>query len=143
MIPFKDKTVKQVFDSYSDTARPYMDALRDLILTTAQDSPHVGEIQESLKWGEPSFSCKSGSTIRINWKDSDPHHYRVFFHCQTSLVSTFRKLFSNTFKFEGNRAIALKIGHDFDLTSLKICIEASLTYHLVKKEENLSIKSSS
>jgi len=79
--------------------------LRQLILDTAAELDAVGAVEETLKWGEPSYITKSGSTIRIDWKRSNPKQYAMYFHCKTKLVDTFKELYRDQFKFEGNRAI--------------------------------------
>lgn len=140
MLPFTEKSVEDVFDSYPEQARPTMLALRDVVFTAFQQTDVDGKLTETLKWGEPSYLCQSGSTLRIHWKESDPGHCRVFFHCQTNLVETFRELYLEAFEFEGNRAIRLKLGEDLDLTKLAHCMELSLQYHLVKNQPLLGAK---
>jgi hypothetical protein len=111
-------------------------ALRRLIFTTAQRTAGVGPLDESLRWGEPAYltaQSGSGSTIRLGWKRARPEHVALYFHCQTSLVQTFRTLFPNTFTYEGNRAILLRIGEPVDTQALALCISAALRYQLDKK----------
>ncbi|GAL29947.1 hypothetical protein JCM19239_1638 [Vibrio variabilis] len=45
-----------------DNARTRLEELRALILSFAVELS-LGEVEESLKWGEPSYSVKSGSPI--------------------------------------------------------------------------------
>lgn len=106
--------------------------LRELVLRTAASIDGVGEIEETLKWGEPAYVTKnkSGSTVRVDWKKQDPDHYAMYFHCQTNLVETFRTLFPHDFKFEGNRALIFSLRDKVPVDALSICIAASLTYHL-------------
>ena len=59
------------------------------------------------EWGEPSYLVKGGSTIRMDWKKANPEQYAMYFHCKTKLVDTFKELYQDVFKFEGNRAIIL------------------------------------
>ena len=78
--------------------------LRSLIFKTAAATPGVGELQETLKWGEPAYltaTSKSGSTLRLGWKKTTPQQYAIYFNCQTDLVDTFRALFPRDFEFEG------------------------------------------
>jgi hypothetical protein len=95
----------------------------------------VGELEETLKWGEPAYATKNraGSTVRIDWKAKDPDRYAMYFHCQTDLVSTFRALFPKDFTFEGNRALVFKLGDRLPKDALAFCIAASLTYYLSKR----------
>lgn len=139
MIPLAQTSVERVFDSYPDLVRFHMIVLRDLIFATAQSLGLGATLTETLKWGEPSYASPSGSTLRMHWKPKDPEHYRLFFHCQTKLISTFRDLFPNDFDFEANRAIRLSLKSDPDFRKLATCIEMSLTYHLVKHLPRLGV----
>ena len=108
-------------------------ALRDLIYQTAATTSGVGPLEEALKWGEPAYltsKSKSGSTIRIAWKNSRPSEYAMYFNCQTNLIETFRTLFPDEFRFEGNRAIVFHQDDEVPLDSLGFCIAATLTHHL-------------
>ncbi|MEQ1518874.1 MAG: DUF1801 domain-containing protein [Usitatibacteraceae bacterium] len=132
---FKNPAVKQAFDRYPPAIRPKLLALRELIFRTAAMTEGVGELEETLKWGEPAYlttQSKSGSTVRVGWKKSAPDQYAMYFHCQTNLVETFRTLFPRDFKFEGNRAIVFDVADAVKMDSLAFCIAAALTYHLKK-----------
>jgi hypothetical protein len=68
-----NQDVATVFKAYPEKARTKLMFLRQLILDTASSIRGVGEIEETLKWGEPSYltpKSKSGSTLRIDWKES-------------------------------------------------------------------------
>lgn len=134
MRPFADPEVAAKFDTYPPNVRRKLLALRELIFRTAADLEGVGEIEEALRWGEPSYITKnrSGSTVRIDWKKRDPKHYAMYFHCQTNLVETFRTTFPDDFKFEGNRALVFSLEEKIPQRALAMCIEASFTYHLKK-----------
>ena len=112
MRPISDPQVRAKFESYPPGARKKLFALRELIFRTAESTTGVGEIEESLKWGEPAYKTKNkaGSTIRMGWKKKDPDRYAMYFHCQTNLVEMFRTLFPNDFTFEGNRALVFDPG---------------------------------
>ena len=103
--------------------------LRQLILDSAAETEGVSKLQETLKWGEPSYISKNGSTVRIGWKKCNPTQYAVFFHCKTTLVDTFKEIYRDTFKFEGNRAIIFNETDDIPIEALKHCVSLSLTYH--------------
>ena len=71
MKPFSSPRVAQVFDSYPPALRTRLLALRALIFEVAASTPGVGELEETLKWGEPAYlttQSKSGSTVRIAWQ---------------------------------------------------------------------------
>jgi hypothetical protein len=100
-----------------------------LVLDTASETEGVGAVEETLKWGEPSYVTKSGSTVRMDWKKSSPHQYAMYFHCKTKLVDTFKELYRDKFIFEGNRAIVFNEDDEIPINELKHCISLSLTYH--------------
>jgi hypothetical protein len=141
--PFRSTFVQQVFDAYPSVIRQRLLALRELIFEVAASIEDVGELVETLKWGEPAYvtaASRSGSTVRIDWKKATPSQYYVYFNCQTSLVETFRTLFPRDFVFEGNRAIVLRESETVPVDSLALCIAASLTYHLDKARQARSRK---
>lgn len=131
-IEFKDARVSAVFAAYPDKFRKKLRFLRQLIFDTALKTEGVGEIEETIKWGEPSYLTKTGSTIRINWKESLGEWYAIYFKCTTPLVPTFRKLYPTDFKYEGNRAILLNSNDNIPIKKLEHCIKLALTYHLIK-----------
>lgn len=134
MKPFTSAAVAAKFESYPPQARRQLLALRELVFRTARETPGVGELEESLKWGEPAYATvnRAGSTVRMDWKPKHPDRFALYFHCQTNLVETFRTLFPKDFRFEGNRALVFGIGDKLPADSLGWCIAASLTYHLNK-----------
>eukprot|EP00439_Symbiodinium_sp_Y106_P089211 s1_g1747.t1 len=137
-IPFETDSVAAVFEGYQGKARQKLLALRTLIFRTAAKTPGVGELQETLKWGQPSYltpETKSGSTIRIDAIKDDPHHVAVYFHCQTNLVSTFRDMYGDRLSFEGNRALILDTRKKLPEKELRHCLGHALTYHLAKKKK--------
>ena len=139
MKPFKNPAVEKAFQAYPAPMRARMLALREIILLTATQTEGVGEIEETLKWGEPAYltsSSGSGSTIRIDWKKKRPDEYAMYFNCQTTLVETFRTLFPNDFRFDGNRALVFNEGDAIPRDALEFCIEAALTYHLARKPKS-------
>ncbi len=107
-------------------------SLRQLILDVAADTPGVGDVEETLKWGEPSYLVECGSTVRIGWKASRPEYYAVYFNCNTKLVDTFREVYSELFTFEGNRAIVFHRQETVPTRALKHCIALALEYHKKK-----------
>lgn len=112
--------------------RAALEALRTLILDTASAIPDVGRVEQALKWGQPSFltaETGSGSTIRIDALKGRPSGYAIYFHCRTDLVETFRRLYPDTFRFEGNRAIHFDADIAIPAEALKHCVALALTYH--------------
>ena len=133
MEKFKNPGVAEIFQAYPKHMRNKLMFLRQLVFDVASETEGVGELEETLKWGEPSYVAKGGSTIRIDWKESVPDQYAMYFHCKTKLVDTFKELYSDRFTFEGNRAIVFYENDEIPVEDLKHCISLSLTYHARKK----------
>ncbi|MCG9599190.1 DUF1801 domain-containing protein [Vibrio sp. Isolate25] len=122
-----NKVVKARFDEYPENVRLRLEELRNLVFQIASEL-ELGEINESLKWGEPSYSVKTGSPLRMDWKLKSPNNYYLFFNCQTKLVDTFRELYGAVLEFQGNRAIVLSLSKPLPETAIKSCLELALTY---------------
>ena len=132
MTPFQNPAVAQAYEAFPPAVRRKLLRLRELIFSTAAATPGVGEIEETLKWGEPAYltsQSKSGSTVRLGWKKARPTQYAIYFNCQTTLVESFRTLFPHDFDFEGNRALVFDEAASVPSDALTHCIAAALTYH--------------
>lgn len=124
--------VLSVFSSYPPLPKERLTQLRKLILETA-DEIGLKDWEETLKWGEPSYLAKHGSTIRIDWKEKKPDKYAMYFKCTSKLVPTFQLAFGDLFNYETTRAIVFKLDDEVPEKELKECIKAALRYHKVKK----------
>ena len=142
----KTSPVAAVFDGYPAPLKSRLLRLRELILETASQTEGVGELEETLKWGQPSYltaKTKSGSTIRIDRlkpcgnKAGPDGQYALFFHCQTTLADTFRELYPDEFRIERNRAIVFDADDEIPEAALRHCIALALTYHLKKRRKHL------
>ena len=135
MKAFARPEVAAKFDTYPPLVRRRLLALRELVFRTAAATEGVGDVEESLKWGEPAYvpRNKSGSAVRMDWKKNDPEHYAVYFHCRTNLVESFRTMFPHDFEFEGNRALMFSLDDKLPQDSLAVCIAAAFTYHLTRR----------
>lgn len=123
--------IKTKFESYPKDARRQLLCVRELIFKVAQEN-NLGEVEESLKWGEASYLVKGGSTIRIDWKPKDPGVIKVYFHCQTRLIETFKEIYTNEFVYEGKRAIVIPLDIRLETVPLDHCIGLALQYHSLK-----------
>jgi hypothetical protein len=134
---FSDPAVDAAFNAYPRPLQAKLLALRRLIFDTARATAGVGALQETLKWGQPSYltpETKSGSTIRIDQIKSAANQYAVYFHCQTDLVETFRALYPTEFSYGGNRCILLDAADKLPEPALRHCVALALTYHLNKRK---------
>ncbi len=129
---FENPEVEAVFKAYDDDVREKLVDLRKLIFEVAATTPGVGTLEETLKWGQPSYltpETRSGSTIRIDRVKSAPDKYAMYFHCQTSLVETFRQLYPDDLAFAGNRAVMFDVNQGIAEEPLRHCVALALTYH--------------
>lgn len=134
-----DPAVEKALDIFPPPVRKKLMALRSLIFDVASETRGVGKLTEALKWGQPSYltqATKSGSTIRLGREKKTDGDFAVYFKCNTSLVPTFKKLYKNKFRFEGNRAILFNIDDKIPIPELSQCITMALTYHLNKRGNN-------
>ncbi len=132
MTIFQNTEVAEKFSTYPPSIKTSLLSLRQLVFEAASELGINDEIEETLKWGEPSYRAKNGSTLRIDWKASTPDKYYMYFHCKTKLVDAFKELYRDQFIFDGNRAIVFKDNEDVPKTELKQCISMSLNYHRIK-----------
>ena len=133
-----DPKVEAAFDVFPPEVRKTLMRLRKLIFDVAYETEGVGKLEETLKWGQPSYltkKSKSGSTIRIGREKKTEGDYAIYFKCQTSLVATFKELYKNKFRYEGNRAILFSVSDKIPVRELSHCIAMALTYHINKKKQ--------
>jgi Domain of unknown function (DU1801) len=136
---FSNSAVAAVFKAYPPSLRLKLLALRRLIFDTARNTPEVGPLEETLRWGQPSYltsQTKVGSTIRIDHVKPGDGRYAIYFHCQTDLVETFRELYPEL-SYGGNRSIFLSKDDELPEAALGHCIGLALTYHLSKRKPKL------
>lgn len=130
----RDPQVELKFQTYPKELKTKLNYLRDLIIETASEIEGIQEMEETLKWGEPSYLVKKGSTVRIDWKPQNPNQYAMYFKCTSKLVPTFKEVFGDKFKYEKTRAILFDLNDTVPKNELKECIELALKYHSVKNE---------
>lgn len=134
---FKDPKVAAVFETYPKKVRTRLMFLRTLIFNIAHKTAGVGELEETLKWGQPSYLTSqsgSGTTIRLDQLAALKGKYEICVHCQTTLVGPFRKEYGDEFTYDANRGLVLDAEDDIPVEELSHFIYLALTYHLRKKD---------
>ncbi len=126
------EAVKDKFEKYPRKVKAKMKYLRKLVLETATELEDVKAIEETLKWGEPSYIAKKGSTLRMDWKEKNPDQYAMYFKCTSKLVPTIKELYGDLFNYEKNRAIVFELDDKIPTKELKNCIAMALQYHSLK-----------
>lgn len=127
-----NQEIEKKFASYPSDACKKLKEIRALIFSVA-DEEGLGEVVEELKWGEPSYSTKIGSPIRIDWKPKYPDQISVFVNCKTVLIDSYKEVYGSVFQYIGNREVVLPLSEPTPLPELKACILMALKYHKLKK----------
>lgn len=131
---FKNSNVEQVFASFPESVGKRLLFLRNLIFEVASENFSVGEIEESLKWGQPSYvpNNKSGSPIRLGAEKKTLDQYGLYVNCNTSLIETFKHIYPSKFTYGGNRSVLFETNSELDTEAMKHIIDIALTYHKKK-----------
>jgi hypothetical protein len=127
--------VAEIFKTFTPAQRKTLLEIRDLVLGIA-DHPAVGEIEESLKWGEPAYRprrARSGTTVRLGVSPKSPDACAIFVNCKTSLLATYRDLYPYDFGFEGDRALIVPTSAPLPVEALTHCLTLALTYHSMQR----------
>jgi hypothetical protein len=123
----RDAKVAAAFAAFPPRPRARLKALREVICDTAAGLDLA--LEESLKWGEPAYRAKGGSTVRLGWKAASPDEVAMYFICTTNLVAHFRELYPKTFRFGGERALLFDLTSRLPSKALRHCVGLALTYH--------------
>ncbi|WP_119395751.1 DUF1801 domain-containing protein [Salinibius halmophilus] len=123
--------MESIIKDYPINAKLYLQKL-DQWITQLCEQHNLGPIEQSVKWGEASFSVKTGSPIRMDWKAKAPEYVSLFFNCQAKLVDTFRELYGDQLSLVGNRELALPLDQPIPEEAVKHCLLLALTYKKVK-----------
>ena len=99
MDEIENPEVVEVFNMYPKHMRQKLMLLRQLVLDTASETEGITKLEETLKWGEPSYVTKGGSTIRMGWKESKPDQYSLYFRASL-LILRFVKIPSINFQYK-------------------------------------------
>ena len=132
---FNNQEVRNTFDAYPQKIRAKLLLLREIIFQTAEECSDIGEIEETLKWESPSYLTykpQSGTTIRLSPSRANESQYAISVHCQTSLVSEFRKIYPNL-AYDANRSLVFDRNTELPLEAVRHFIFSALTYHHRKR----------
>ncbi|MDF1668488.1 MAG: DUF1801 domain-containing protein [Roseovarius sp.] len=122
--------VARVIDGYAQPTRDGVHHLRRLILQTAKATPEVGPVEETLRWGQPAYLTRKGSTLRIG-----PHRdasFALFAHCQSTIIASYAQAFPSWDQIDGNRAVLFDSPNQIEPQRLSHLIRHALSYHVTK-----------
>lgn len=126
--------VAAVYQSFPTNVRKQLLTLRQMIFNLAANNNNVGQIEETLKWGVPSYLThhpKSGTTIRLQWSPAK-EQYGIYVHCQTSLIPDFKLNHPVNLTFEKSRGVVFGEKEDFPKDTIEKFLLSALTYHSKK-----------
>lgn len=139
--PLKARSLLKTIDGYPEPIRERLLALRTLIHQVARQTPGVGELEETLKWGQLAFltaqsgsGSGSGTTVRIDHARNTVDSVGIYTSCQTPLVEEFRMTHGGAFKYDKNRGIVFDVEQPLDEDAIGEFVAAALTYHLRKRD---------
>lgn len=130
MNPFTTPEIENVYAHYDQQSYAMLQEIRTRIYELAAMNDQVGTIEESLKWGQPSYATvrpKSGTPIRLDVFDEQ--HVAIFVSCQSNLIERLRQIYGYDLEFSKNRAIVLSKNKPLNFTVLDDCLMRALTYH--------------
>ncbi|WP_289031520.1 DUF1801 domain-containing protein [uncultured Paraglaciecola sp.] len=133
-----EPTIKVVFERCQPSVKDTLLTIRQWVFDIANTSENIGEINECLKWGEPSYlthTPKSGTTVRLAPLKANPQRYGLFVHCQTRLIEEFRLVYPDL-DYDKNRGILFDSRDSIQEEPIKQFIFAALTYQLRKSINN-------
>lgn len=124
----KPNAISRAFAEFDADSAKVLDQLRELILTQAQVLSV--EVDECLRWGQPSYISPVGSMLRLGISKSG--HPAIFAHCQTTIIADFAAEFGSDFQIEGNRAITFPTPDAVQADKLCLMIAHALRYKITK-----------
>lgn len=132
--PITSDNIQAIFDAYPDNIQTKLLSLRTLIFEVASDNLEIGQLVETLKWGQVSYlpkKAKIGTTVRLD-QVKNTSQYALYVPCSTTLINSYRQIFGDLFEYEGKRAIIFNVNDEIPIDAVKDCIEMALMYHLNK-----------
>ncbi|APG48902.1 DUF1801 domain-containing protein [Phaeobacter porticola] len=128
--PFASAEIATVFDRVPPDAREGLLRLRRLIFEVAAQDPEVGEVTETLKWGQPSYTAaKAGLGTPLRLGCSKRARFALLVHCQSRVIDNFANRYPAWDKFDGTRAVLFDTPEEVEPLRHGWLIRHALTYH--------------
>lgn len=124
--PHIPEAVQAVIAEYPKDAQAGVLRLRSLIYEVAGVTPDVDDIEECLKWGQPAFLAKTGSTLRIGVHKQAS--FALYAHCRTDIIAAYAEAFPGLDRIDGNRAVLFDSQDQIEPARLSKLIRHALTY---------------
>lgn len=124
--PFSTPAVNAAFDVGDPVAGRGLLVLRALVFDTAAKVRGIGPLEEAVRWGQPAYLTRVGSTLRLGV--SKTARFAIFVHCRTTLISDFITAFPGQDRIEGTRAILFDDPSEISETRHGWLIARAITY---------------
>ncbi|MBU3004527.1 DUF1801 domain-containing protein [Paraglaciecola arctica] len=128
---FNNSEITQVFDQYQTQTQHVLLTIRQWIFEVAANTEQIGQVEECLKWGEPSYvthTPKSGTTLRLSQLKANPYEFGLFVHCQTSIIEEFRLVYPDL-RYDKNRGVLFDSREPIQTQVIKQFIYLAMSYH--------------
>ena len=129
-LPLSPRSVSDVVANWPKDAQRRFQQLCAVVHEVAAGDPRVAPLTETLKWGEPSFLTKTGTTLRIAWKAKTPDEIGLFVIFRTDLLDQTRSLYPDAFRYEGTRALFLSLAAPIPEQAVAHLASRTQTYKL-------------
>ena len=98
----------------------------------------IGPLDETLKWGQPSwrpYEPRTGSTLRMDWDLKFPNRLSLFVDCKTHLAARMRDLYPDLPENDGRRHLAIALDAPLPEQALAHLADMTFTYHRAKLKQ--------
>ncbi len=134
-VPVPGPSIGAIVQAWPPRERAPLLAVRALVYRVAAADDALGEILESVKWGQPSYRSTDrhrGTALRLGI-DRRSGRAGVYFHCGTAMIVRCRERFPDAFAFDGNRGLLLDSNvPEAEATAMQgalaECVREALTY---------------
>lgn len=82
-------------------------------------------LEESVKWGQPSFKAPSGTPVRIGLPKSGG--FGLFVSCSSTVIADYAAMFEG--RFDGNRGVLFESVAEAEGQPLEMLLTRAFRYH--------------
>ena len=96
----------------------------------------VGALDETLKWGQPSWrpsKPRTGSTLRMDWTPKFPDRLSLFVDCKTDLAARMQDMYPGLPANDGQRHLAVDLNAPLPKQAIRHLADMTFTYHRAKR----------
>lgn len=120
---------------WSGPAQKQLMACRTLFHDVAAEA-NTGRLDETLKWGQPSWrpvKPHTGATLRMDWDAGTPGRLSFYVDCKTDLAARMRDIYPDLPLNDGQRHLGIDLDHPFPDQAIRHLAEMTFTYHRAKR----------